>query len=377
MMKILCLLNSLGSGGAERQMAYLSSLLAKIGHKVTLCYYAKNNFNASFVDEKVEIVYLTKTSNLGFCISLARHIRVNGYEAIIVFGVIPSIYAAVSFLLSLKYKVKLIISERNYNNGLTFSDYLKRYIPFMVSNYVVCNSLSQKKLLSSRFSLFKSKILYIGNALNCELYHKKMDMSSNPLFFKFILPASFIYSKNHINLAKAILLIKRKYGINNIRISCFGSYIDKIDKNGIKFSSSYLELVNFIQANGIEEFFQINKPIPNLYEFYPHYDALVLPSFYEGCPNAVIEGMASGLPIIASNVSDVSYLIEGTSGGLLFNPLSFEDIASKLMEYIQLPTNVKVMMSEHNRRRALSLFDPSTFLRKYNSLLSDNQQITE
>ena len=117
-----------------------------------------------------------------------------------------------------------------------------------------------------------------------------MDMSSNPLFFKFILPASFIYSKNHINLAKAILLIKRKYGINNIRISCFGSYIDKIDKNGIKFSSSYLELVNFIQANGIEEFFQINKPIPNLYEFYPHYDALVLPSFYEGCPNAVIEG---------------------------------------------------------------------------------------
>ena len=66
-----------------------------------------------------------------------------------------------------------------------------------------------------------------------------------------------------------------------------------------------------------------------------------------------------------------------TSGGLLFNPLSFEDIASKLMEYIQLPTNVKVMMSEHNRRRALSLFDPSTFLRKYNSLLSDNQQITE
>ena len=154
-MKILCLLNSLGSGGAERQMAYLSSLLAKIGHKVTLCYYAKNNFNASFVDEKVEIVYLTKTSNLGFCISLARHIRVNGYEAIIVFGVIPSIYAAVSFLLSLKYKVKLIISERNYNNGLTFSDYLKRYIPFMVSNYVVCNSLSQNTTGAIKSHRFK------------------------------------------------------------------------------------------------------------------------------------------------------------------------------------------------------------------------------
>lgn len=372
-MKILCLLNSLGSGGAERQMAYLSSLLVKTGHDVTLCYYAKNNFNASFVDGRVETIYLAKTSNLGFCISLARFIRINCYEAIIVFGVIPSIYAAIGFILSLKYKTKLIVSERNYNiRGLTFTDYLKRFIPFATSNYVVCNSLSQKELLTSRFPLFKAKIKYIGNALNCELYSKKETISFNPSIYKFILPASFINSKNHINLAKAVLLLKEKYGVNNIRINCFGSYVDKIDKNGVKFSNSYLKLVDFIQTHGIEDFFQINEPIPNLYEFYSHYEALILPSFYEGCPNAVMEGMASGLPIIASDVSDVSYLIEGASGGLLFNPLSYEDIASKLMEYIQLPTNVKVLMSEHNRKRALSLFDFSTFLKKYSSLLADN-----
>ena len=49
-MKILFLIRTLDKGGAERQLSYLASGLAKLGHEITvLTYYSivnnSNNFN--------------------------------------------------------------------------------------------------------------------------------------------------------------------------------------------------------------------------------------------------------------------------------------------------------------------------------------------
>ncbi len=60
-------------------------------------------------------------------------------------------------------------------------------------------------------------------------------------------------------------------------------------------------------------------------------DVLVLPSFWEGSPNAVKEAMACNTRIVASDVGDVKQLIEGVDGCLLCD-LTPDDLSNKIRQ---------------------------------------------
>ncbi len=49
-------------------------------------------------------------------------------------------------------------------------------------------------------------------------------------------------------------------------------------------------------------------------------DAFVLPSLWEGLPMALLEGMASGLPVVASRVAGTEEVLTGTDAGLMVEP---------------------------------------------------------
>ena len=48
---ILCLLESLGSGGAERQLTGLAVMLKQQGYEVEVWYYVKNEFYLPYLQE--------------------------------------------------------------------------------------------------------------------------------------------------------------------------------------------------------------------------------------------------------------------------------------------------------------------------------------
>ena len=51
-MKVLCLIDGLGSGGAQRQLVGLASLLKKEGYDVLVVYYHGDHFFVPFLKEK-------------------------------------------------------------------------------------------------------------------------------------------------------------------------------------------------------------------------------------------------------------------------------------------------------------------------------------
>jgi glycosyltransferase involved in cell wall biosynthesis len=59
-------------------------------------------------------------------------------------------------------------------------------------------------------------------------------------------------------------------------------------------------------------------PRENMPDVYASADCLVNPSLYEGMPNVVLEGMACGLPVIASDVAGNNDLVKPSMNGLLF-----------------------------------------------------------
>jgi len=77
----------------------------------------------------------------------------------------------------------------------------------------------------------------------------------------------------------------------------------KIEKESI----SNVELIGHIE----------NEDLPNVYQ---NARIFVFPSLYEGLPTAILEAMASGLPIIATDVSGCKDLIKNNYNGILVNP---------------------------------------------------------
>jgi len=66
-------------------------------------------------------------------------------------------------------------------------------------------------------------------------------------------------------------------------------------------------------------------------------DMLVLPSYSEGRPNVVLEGMASGIPVVATAVNGTVELISDGADGLLFQPGDVAGLAAQLDSLLRQP----------------------------------------
>ena len=80
-------------------------------------------------------------------------------------------------------------------------------------------------------------------------------------------------------------------------------------------------------------------------------DVLCLPSWWEAMPLAVLEGMASGLPIVATDVGDVRTAVENGRSGLLVRPRAPEELAAALTSLLTDPA-LRRRMGANARRAA-------------------------
>ena len=75
-------------------------------------------------------------------------------------------------------------------------------------------------------------------------------------------------------------------------------------------------------------------------EWYRAMDLLVMPSRYENFSNAVLEAMACGVPLLASDIGG-NQVLASAGGGWLFKPGSFESLADLLRDILKNPEPLK------------------------------------
>jgi glycosyltransferase involved in cell wall biosynthesis len=76
----------------------------------------------------------------------------------------------------------------------------------------------------------------------------------------------------------------------------------------------------------------------------PHYlnsaDALCLPSLREGCPNVVLESLASGTPVVASSVGAIPEMMNASKIGFMAEPGDISALSQKLSSALSIPDHV-------------------------------------
>ncbi len=218
---------------------------------------------------------------------------------------------------------------RSCNNILRFFEYklLKRSDEIIaVSNY------TKKELLES-YDLNANKINVIYNGVDVNKFKPSNDKDKIKKELglnddKIILYVGRLYCRKGLpTLLRAAPLILRKF--KNVKFVISGKGFGNGEDRFRAFANR-MKVGKHVSFIG---YFPDEK-LPKLYQAA---DIFVLPSVYENLPFALLEAMATALPVVTTNVGGIPEVIQDGKNGLMFNPLDFQSLADKVLYLLKNP----------------------------------------
>ena len=191
---------------------------------------------------------------------------------------------------------------------------------FFVSKILVPSKIMKDELIE-KFSFIKGddiKVVYNGK----NIFSKRHENIHRPV--KFLITSKVEHAKGHDYLLPALKMLKDE-GYD---------FILDIYGEGALFDWAS----NFIMANGLSENIFMKGFVSDLKNRISEYDFGLLTSFSEGFPNVVLEYMASGLPVISTDVSGIKEIVEDGKNGFLFEPGD----SKKLLNLLRNATKIDV-----------------------------------
>jgi glycosyltransferase involved in cell wall biosynthesis len=121
------------------------------------------------------------------------------------------------------------------------------------------------------------------------------------------------------------------------------------------------KLEALIQNLGLDDVVQLRGHAHDAAEALTTVDAFILPSLSESCSNSLMEAMAMGLPVIASNTGGNPELVLDGSSGLLVRPGDPTDLA-RAMAHLMDNSAFAAALGARAAQRARTEFSPSSML---------------
>lgn len=361
-MKIICLIENLGSGGAERQLTYLSMLLKKAGHDVSVVTWISTDFYASFLAENhVPHYQLPSAKAVSRTLSFIKLVKNQRPDWVISF--LPGANK-MGCIAKLFLPFHLIISERNFTFNWTTERKFTHYL-YAITDYLVANSVSEAQNIKRHFPLLGKKTLSIPNMIDSKKFSPtrvKEESISKDRPLKIIGVGRLAPQKN---IEGAIRAFKK---VVETRKNCIFEWY------GTGKDMAYVRhLQNIVKEEGITKEFKFMGENSAINKIYPTGDIFCLTSLWEGYPNVVVEAMSSGLPIACSNIYENPHIVQEGVNGFLFNPQNIDEIADALRKLIDLPSEARISMGRVNREQVKQKNSDKAFLAAYERLLASEQ----
>lgn len=132
------------------------------------------------------------------------------------------------------------------------------------------------------------------------------------------------------------------------------------------------EIKEKIEKSGLSEHVSFCGWVVDRYvlsSYYKNSSIFVFPSLFEGMPNAILEAMASGLAIVASNVAGNEELVRDGENGFLHNIGDVEGLAESIIHLANSPELIE-QYGRRSREIAIEHYSWSHVTDNYLNLLS-------
>ena len=360
-MRTVLLIDSLGAGGAQRQLAGLACMLKERGVDVMICTYYPIMFYGKQIEEHgVPCEMITDGGSMWKRFSLLRKkLLALQPDVVVAYLDTPCILASLIRLSGVKFK--LIVSERNTTQKLSKRERLKFWL-YRKADCIVPNSYAQGEFVCKHYPRYSEKTVVIPNFVDLQkfAFQGMRRRSNRPVI---LVAASVWPSKNTKGFIEAVRLLKQRR--SDFVVKWFGVNMSTTIQQNKVYMDDCLQL---IKEYGLEETCFLYPKTQQIDEEYRKADYFCLPSFYEGTPNVLCEAMACSLPIVCSSVCDNPKYVHEGENGFLFNPRDIHDMADKLEMALNLEEEEYGTYSVQSRSIAEQYMSEQMFVERYMAL---------
>lgn len=358
-MKVLFYIDCMQMGGANRVMANVSEYFAEMGNRVLLVndIFPENGKPEYPIHPQIERIFLDKEkSNIGLknikrIMELRSIIRREKPDAVISFMGPPNIRM---LLATIGLSTRKIISVRNdpyreYGSGLRK---IIANLIFMMADGCVFQTEEASRYFNS---IIRKKSTIIFNPVNEKFYKVKWENGSKEI----AVVGRLQPQKNPLLALDAFIMIAEQF--TEYKLIFYGD--DELKSSIIQRSKNA----------GVNERVIIYGKTDEIEQKLTHSALFVLSSDYEGMPNALMEAMAVGVPVISTDCpcGGPRTLILDPSQGFLVecnNSIQLANAMRKVLSDEELQKN----MSKSERDRA-NEFRASIILKKWETFIQLNK----
>ncbi len=221
-----------------------------------------------------------------------------------------------------KQKKKIIIRETQANNLKTKKEWIWLSLSFLLSNKLVFLSKEYRNEVEKKLPMVykKHKAFVIPNGIDLTKFHPHKNTANTQVIIG--MQSRLTDNKDHITLLHAFAILKaRGYDLKLIIAG------DGNCKSDLMELSQKLKIESDVEFSGMLEENDLVKFLQNL-TIYVH------ASFGETMSTAIMQAMACGLPIIASNVPGIDNMIIENKTGSLVPVKNIQSMADGILKYI-------------------------------------------
>lgn len=356
-MKILLFIDSLGAGGAQRQLVGLARMLKAGGEDVKVITYHDAPFYLPVLEEGgVEYENVNKAHDKYLRLYyIYKTIKQYKPDWVIAYLDAPCMLACLCKFLGGRFK--LLVSERNTTQKLTKRERFKFWL-YRVADWVVPNSYSQERFILENHLSSRGKVKTITNFVDID-YFKSEKTRVRKEIPEIVVVASIWSSKNTLGFIEAVKLLRDEGG--RFIINWYGR-----SEANIGYFNECQEKIKEYQ---LEDCIKLKEKSSKIKDIYLRADYFCLPSFYEGTPNALCEAISCGLPVICSDVCDNSIYVREGENGFLFNPQSIQSMWDKISQMLAIGDETYADYCCKSRKLAEELLSEQRFFSEYKTLL--------
>lgn len=266
--------------------------------------------------------------------SLEKIIIENNIDVIHSHGGVAGMYAR--FYKKKYNKVKVVHTIHGIHYTRT-KNFLRKWFSHLIEQHLVkytdkfiCVSEEDRKLAEEMSIIDPSKTAVIKNGINVgrfrdakpsESLKKELGLSENTIVIGNI--SRFDFQKNQRLLIESFSeMAKQKENVKLLLVGA-GQYLE--------------ECMAQAKQRGIKDKVIFTGEKSNVQDYYPLIDIFVFPSLWEGLSITLIEAMASGRAIIASDIPSNRELIKDGENGLLFELGEKAKLTEKILSLLESP----------------------------------------
>ncbi len=341
----------LGSGGSQRVVTTLANAWAQLGRKVGIVTFAGREADFFRLDPSVArwTIGGADSANMGLprrllanfsrLRALRRVLRAAQPKSVVSF-ILPT--NVLTVLATVGMPNRIILSERNDPKRQLLGHHwnLLRWILYRQADLVTANSLGALAAMKSYVP--EAKLAYVPNPLSLPTEPAAKRMAHCKGRAPTILAVGRLHEqKGYDLLIEAFKEFATTSSGWQLRIVGDGPLRDALRKQA--------------ESAGIDKLVHWEGRIADPYPYYRDAEIFVMPSRYEGTPNALLEAMSCGLPVVVSDASPgpLEYVENNVTG--LVVPVGNTKALAKALDSLARDPALRRRLAEAGRKKASSL----------------------